>query len=607
MEDVHLLSLTVAPGDTVDEPRAPASRRRTSSGQQRVYGTTTKPQNTLQLQDEDQRKSLLVQTLFLSVFVCTIAALATILVCIHVMTLLWKTEIQVGFHILRLVVLLLVSCLPCCIGCSQRQHHQHALVSIFMMCGPLFGLIMVMTLGTLIVTNDYTPILNTNSDESRRVAVLGSGASGLTAAWLLAKSGREVTIFEAESDFGGHSKTWQEPRTSGNGMLNVDLGFIFNKGTGYPHYKRIASHFQHTLVNSSLNISSTWEGKYWDNTGRLAHKDPALEKEIEKFEEMVRAPSSMIRTLTPLGLWLRWQGFSDEFFNLCLKPALTVLFVTKMGIMKQSTQATLDYFKQNGFIHLRYGGSKVQINLQGSQNMWQKLIDDMKSTGRVTVHFSSRATSIHHNGQDWEISTDHDQKKISGFSDVIMATPAKEASALVQDRSWATYLANEIEYVGSFLTLHTDKLEAFKDFNGQDGQNVLYFVHQDHLTGKIGQIFGDPQSELLISVHQSPTLFDKSRVKKQFHWFHHYFSVWEIIVARLLMPNFQGQNGLHYAGDWVMGVGHNDAIISGISAACAAGLKKDISHGDSGANLYHDLIRCVCKVEGTMPGDCGQR
>lgn len=56
-----------------------------------------------------------------------------------------------------------------------------------------------------------------------RVAVVGSGISGLASAYLLAKGGVNVVLYEKEDSLGGHAKT-----VNVDGV-DVDLGFmVFN-------------------------------------------------------------------------------------------------------------------------------------------------------------------------------------------------------------------------------------------------------------------------------------------------------------------------------------------------------------------------------------------
>lgn len=50
---------------------------------------------------------------------------------------------------------------------------------------------------------------NTNRD-TRRVAIVGGGLAGLSAAWYLSKSGLPVTLFEASSRLGGRARSFEE-------------------------------------------------------------------------------------------------------------------------------------------------------------------------------------------------------------------------------------------------------------------------------------------------------------------------------------------------------------------------------------------------------------
>jgi hypothetical protein len=72
--------------------------------------------------------------------------------------------------------------------------------------------------------------------DGMRIAVIGSGISGLASAWLLAAS-HEVTLFESGSYLGGHTHTHRlelQGRT-----YHVDSGFIVYNPTHYPLLTRL--------------------------------------------------------------------------------------------------------------------------------------------------------------------------------------------------------------------------------------------------------------------------------------------------------------------------------------------------------------------------------
>ena len=67
-----------------------------------------------------------------------------------------------------------------------------------------------------------------------KIAVIGSGISGLSAAYYLSKK-YSVDLFEKEDHFGGHSYTIDIPLERKNPKkISVDVGFIVFNYSTYP-------------------------------------------------------------------------------------------------------------------------------------------------------------------------------------------------------------------------------------------------------------------------------------------------------------------------------------------------------------------------------------
>mmetsp|Transcript_161379 Transcript_161379/g.286165 ORF Transcript_161379/g.286165 Transcript_161379/m.286165 type:complete len:619 (+) Transcript_161379:110-1966(+) len=530
-------------------------------------------------------------------------------ICTAVVTvcqLLWKTGVDQLSMFVRTMFALVTS--TYILGsASYGENSKHAALRTgykyrtLYLASILAGVCATLVFFAIIIVHKHydVPYLSSTYDPNLPVAVVGAGASGLAAAWLLSLGGRNVTIFEASDVFGGHSQTYPAKGPAGSEQQDVDIGFIFN-GNHYEQYKMYAKHFGHELVSTQLNTSSTWRGRYWDNAEEILQPDAHLNLEIDRFLALMEKPESTVRLLMPFGLWLKLNGFSEEFVNRCIRPLLNVLLVTKVGLDKISAQAALNSFKRHeGFTHLRreHAEAKLQRSKRGSHHLWEQVLKDMMLTGNVQMRMNASISSVMREGDHWSVSQSNGST-FAGFGDIILAIPAFEADRLLSWQPLTKTLLQEIEYIPAQVSLHTDAESTINDGFQNASDRVLYYVGTNrngasHVSGAIGRIFGMKDSNLILTVHDEKLVLDDKKVKLRKHWWHHPFTIWELLVTQLLIPLVNSKRGLHLAGDWTRGVGHNDAIVAGTVAACAAG----VSHRPaSGARnyLYAELLRSVC-------------
>lgn len=418
------------------------------------------------------------------------------------------------------------------------------------------------------------------------VAVVGGGMSGLTAAWLLRTAGRTVHVFEAGPNLAGQDYTWKgtDPTTGQETILDLKNTMLLEEDTSY---SAIASYFGVELHETAFNVSSVAWSEPWDNAAD-AREDPSLEAEIRRFLTYVHQPPSFVRSVTPLWLWLLTKRFSQAFIQRCLLPTLSVLLLDSVH---QSAQSVLDAFKPGPRrrLGLRYdgGGGKVRVIRGGSTLLWDKVRQDVGD-----AHFSSshEVSEVVRDGGTWTLHF-LDGTEARRFSDVIMAVPPQTAAGIVRGvGSMISGLLNQVGSVSSYVTLHTDSAVLDKKFSSTG----LYLIDRDrgYRTTRIGRVFGNDASELLLTVHDDPEVVNREKVIQQFMWSHHVVSLWDKLITRRFLALLDGDQSLHYAGDWSLGVGTEDSIRSGVYAACKVGLPKEpeTRGDDRAADLYAQLV-----------------
>src|ERR1700712_673963 len=92
----------------------------------------------------------------------------------------------------------------------------------------------------------------------RHIAVIGSGISGLTAAYVL--RGADVTLYEADSRTGGHSHTHDIADQAGGPTLGVDSGFIVHNAKTYPTLLRLFDELGVQTQEAEMSMSVSCNG-----------------------------------------------------------------------------------------------------------------------------------------------------------------------------------------------------------------------------------------------------------------------------------------------------------------------------------------------------------
>jgi predicted NAD/FAD-binding protein len=198
-----------------------------------------------------------------------------------------------------------------------------------------------------------------------KIAVIGSGISGLSCAWLLnRKEGVDVTLFESEDYLGGHSNTVD---VTLNGVTHpVDTGFLVHNPNTYPNLIAFFKFLKVEVIDSDMTFSVKlgekkieWSGTnlrtvFSQKKNILSFRFWRMIFDIIHFNKRVHEylMYSRIHKLS-LGDLLREKKYSKEFCDWYLIPMGAAIWSTSTEDMQK--------FPAENFIQFGINHSLFQV------------------------------------------------------------------------------------------------------------------------------------------------------------------------------------------------------------------------------------------------------
>ncbi|TRM60581.1 hypothetical protein BD626DRAFT_407170 [Schizophyllum amplum] len=243
-----------------------------------------------------------------------------------------------------------------------------------------------------------------------KVAIVGSGVSGLGATWLLNEySGHQVHLYESDDRPGGHANTvrfYKQGQQPSEGV-DVDTGFIVFNPTTYPNFLQFLRLFQSinilptemTFSVSRDNGAFEWAGNnlmtVFCQPKRLLDPDMwRLLYDVLRFNACARRILSdeAVSESTSIGDYLKRERYSGSFTNNYLIPMTAAIWSTPPDKCATDFPArTLIRFMRNHHL-LQVTGKPKWLTIQGGSINYVKQI--LSKLPADQLHLSTPVQSI---------------------------------------------------------------------------------------------------------------------------------------------------------------------------------------------------------------------
>lgn len=417
---------------------------------------------------------------------------------------------------------------------------------------------------------DYS---SNSAPQQLNVAVVGTGISGMSAAWLLSQ-GHHVTVYAADKRVGGHSNTVTADLDTGE-SIPVDTGFIVYNEMNYPNLTAMFDHLGIDTADSDMSFAASLRDASLEYAGTDLNGLFGQRRNIVRprywrmLADLVRfyktAPKALADHETEnmsLGEYLQRHRYSDAFIVDHLLPMGAAIWSTTAEDMKAyPIRAFVRFFMSHGLLNLTarpqwrtvQGGSRNYVDVLTKPYADRIVLDDV-----MRIQRSPNSVVI-------ETASGRKER----FDHVVVATHADEALNLLDDADGLEHeLLGKWQYTANRAYLHTDaslmpsNRRVWASWNFIEGQEddqlcVTYWMNQLQPLATQQNVF-----VTLNPVHEP----DPASVLQTIDYTHPYFDN-AALETQPRLWNLQGRRNTWFCGSY-FGYGfHEDGLQSGLAVA----------------------------------------
>ena len=407
--------------------------------------------------------------------------------------------------------------------------------------------------------------------EKQRIAIIGSGISGLTTAYLLHKS-HEITLFEANDYIGGHTHTVKVAQ--GEQSYDIDTGFIVCNDRNYPNFLKLMDKLNIAMQPTEMSFSVRNNPLGLEYNGHnlntlfsqrrnlLRPKFYRLIRDILYFNEAAKkAIEEGVAENITLDTFVNQQSLSDIFKNNYLLPMAAAIWSCSMEQAGEfPLHFFLKFFLNHGLLDIKNrpqwyavkGGSKAYI-------------DPMTSGFKDQIRLSTPVNSVVRD-DSW-IEVNHATGKET-FDQLVFACHSDQALDLLKNASIEEKaILGELLYQQNDVILHSDASLMPKKSLSWASWNFLA-GEQEHndptlVTYCMNILQGIASDQPFLVSLNARHKIDPEKIIGEYDYTHPVYSV-AGMKAQSRRNEISGVGRIHYCGAYWYNGFHEDGVRSAL-------------------------------------------
>ncbi len=407
-----------------------------------------------------------------------------------------------------------------------------------------------------------------------KIAIIGSGISGLGAAYLLHKK-YDITLYEKNAYLGGHSRTLDIPVK--DKIIPVDTGFIVFNYRNYPYLTALFEHLNVPIAKSDMSFGVSIQNNY-------------LEYGTQFISNMFAQKRNILRPAFLKMIWdvLRFNRHSHQYCDMdtsiSLGQCLDELYMGEwfkqyyllaMGgaIWSTSPHKMLD-FPAKTFIQFFKNHGLLTVN---DQPQWYTVKGGSKEyVQRIASHFKEHiklncgVKKVIREAHQITLIDEHGEQQ--AYDQVIFACHSDQVLHLLHNPTHdEQHIIGQIDYQPNTIIVHSDinfmpkRRKAWSSwvYLSEEKEHHHNSVSLSYWMNNLQPLNTDTPIIVTLNPHKKP---DADLIYDEYTFEHPVFDE-AAIMAQDQLDHIQGKDRLWFCGAW-QGYGfHEDGLSSAVQVA----------------------------------------